>query len=321
MLTRCIFCHQTFATNDRFEHMPIGRRIAFDPARGRLWCICESCQSWTLAPFEQRWEAVEELELRARTRAKLLRQGENIALMRDGPVELVRIGKAGLREEAWWRYGDELARRQDNARKIVKRGKWIDAAIWMAIIGIPVWAFSDASAWIDKARAQSFGRFAWRGTAGCERCGRMIRAVGFRDRGFVRVLECETLALRLPCPNCSQRGRPVIQGAEAVHTLRRVLAYHNFAGASRADVDRAASRIESPGSLGRMAAGLTGGTGALAALDPTAALTLEIAMNDQHERDLLALELQALDARWKQEELIAAIVDGELTRLPSRPGG
>ena len=108
----------------------------------------------------------------------------------------------------------------------------------------------------------------------------------------------------------------MIQGAEAVYTLRRVLAYHNFAGASRGDVDRAASRVESPGSIARMATGLTGGTGALAALDPTAALTLEIAMNDQHERDLLALELEALDARWKQEELIAAIVDGELTRLP-----
>ena len=113
----------------------------------------------------------------------------------------------------------------------------------------------------------------------------------------------------------------MIQGAEAVHTLRRVLAYHNFAGAPRDEVDRAASRIESPGSIGRMATGLTGGTGALAALDPTAALTLEIAMNDQHERGLLALELQALDARWKQEELIAAIVDGELTRLPRRLGG
>ncbi|MEX2285368.1 MAG: hypothetical protein WEE89_22975, partial [Gemmatimonadota bacterium] len=177
MLTRCIFCHQGFTPNDRFQHMPVGRRIAFDPARGRLWCICESCQSWTLTPFEQRWEALEELEHAARTRAKLLRQGENIALFRDGSTELIRIGRAGLREEAWWRYGDELARRRDRARKVVQRGKWIDAGIWLAVIGIPIWAFSDGQAWIDKARYNSFGRYAWRGAARCERCGRVISAV------------------------------------------------------------------------------------------------------------------------------------------------
>jgi hypothetical protein len=314
MLSHCIFCHSPFPNNRRLQHLPIGRRIAFDPARGRLWCICESCRSWTLAPFEQRWEALEELERLARTRAKLLRQGENIALFRVDTLELIRIGQAGLREEAWWRYGDELTRRRERARKVVTRGKWIDAAIWLAITGIPIWGFSKPEEWIDKARHKSFGRWAWRGSAPCTRCGYSVSAMGFRDRGHLQIFDGQEMSLRLPCPKCKQGGGSVIYGSEAVYTLRRVLAYHNFAGASSEDVDRAARLVTDATAIGNLTRRLTNGSNAIGALDSTTALTLEIALNDQHERGLLALELSELEARWREEETIAAIVDGELTR-------
>ncbi|MEX2281518.1 MAG: hypothetical protein WEE89_03405 [Gemmatimonadota bacterium] len=45
-------------------------------------------------------------------------------------------------------------------------------------------------------------------------------------------------------------------------------------------------------------------------------MALEIAVNDEAERELLELELAELEARWREEEQLAAIVDGELTELP-----
>jgi hypothetical protein len=43
---------------------------------------------------------------------------------------------------------------------------------------------------------------------------------------------------------------------------------------------------------------------------------LEIAVNDEAERQQLEMELAELEARWREEEELAAIVDGELTEVP-----
>jgi hypothetical protein len=48
-----------------------------------------------------------------RDRARLLSQTDNIALLRAGPLEIVRVGRANLSEEAWWRYGRELTTRRE----------------------------------------------------------------------------------------------------------------------------------------------------------------------------------------------------------------
>ncbi len=44
------------------EHFPVGRRLAFDAAKGRLWVVCHHCGRWNLSPLEERWEAIEECE-------------------------------------------------------------------------------------------------------------------------------------------------------------------------------------------------------------------------------------------------------------------
>ncbi|NNF26988.1 MAG: hypothetical protein HKN73_07210, partial [Gemmatimonadetes bacterium] len=43
---------------------------------------------------------------------------------------------------------------------------------------------------------------------------------------------------------------------------------------------------------------------------------LEIAANQKEEAELLALEASDLEERWRREEELAAIIDGELTPLP-----
>ncbi len=51
-------------------------------------------------------------------------------------------------------------------------------------------------------------------------------------------------------------------------------------------------------------------------LERTGGIALEIAANEASEQRLLDLELAQLEAHWRREEELAAIVDGELTPLP-----
>ena len=55
----CLFCHSPLGENEVVERFPIGRRLAFDAAKGRLWVICRKCARWNLTPLEERWEAIE----------------------------------------------------------------------------------------------------------------------------------------------------------------------------------------------------------------------------------------------------------------------
>src|SRR5690606_36612561 len=40
LYSTCIFCNGALGTNEVLEDFPVGRRIAFDAARGRLWLVC-----------------------------------------------------------------------------------------------------------------------------------------------------------------------------------------------------------------------------------------------------------------------------------------
>jgi hypothetical protein len=107
-----MFCKKPLGANEVVEAFPVGRRLAFDAARGRLWVVCRSCQRWNLTPLEERWEAVEACEELFRgTRVRT--SSENIGLARHAEgLELVRIGRPLRPEFAAWRYGDQFGRRR-----------------------------------------------------------------------------------------------------------------------------------------------------------------------------------------------------------------
>ena len=91
MYSTCIFCNRSLGTNESIEIFPIGRRIAFDGAKGRLWVICRRCERWNLSPLEIRWEVIEECERRFRdTRLRVSTDNIGMARLRDG-LELVRL--------------------------------------------------------------------------------------------------------------------------------------------------------------------------------------------------------------------------------------
>ena len=98
MYRNCMFCQKDLGENQAVEHFPIGRRLAFDSFRGRLWVICRKCERWNLTPMEERWEAVEECERLFRdTRIRTQTENIDLAKLREG-MTLVRVGEP-LRDE------------------------------------------------------------------------------------------------------------------------------------------------------------------------------------------------------------------------------
>jgi hypothetical protein len=105
MYTTCLFCNRHLGTNEAIPDFPVGRRLAFDLEKGRLWVVCRHCGRWNLTPLEERWEAMEECERRFhRTPLRVASDNVGMAQLREG-LQLVRIGKAMRTELAAWRYG------------------------------------------------------------------------------------------------------------------------------------------------------------------------------------------------------------------------
>lgn len=329
MYTRCLVCATPFEPNEELDHLPLGYRLAFDPDRGRLWVVCRACKRWSLAPIEERWEALEELEKLTRDRARLLSRTDNIALFRAGPLEIVRVGRAQLSEEAWWRYGRELTSRRERYKKLsfagtaaagaVVVGGWATGGItvigmWLVLGNAPE-ALTDAVRWVR------FGSHAWRGEQECAACGRRFGTLRYRDRGGIHLLpgsEAGAVELSIRCPQCGhhREGGLHLEGQEAERTLRRTLAYHHFAGASERRVVSATRLIQEAGSPRDLTRIVVKDGRRFGDLQRTGAVALEIAANESAEQRLLELELAELEAHWRREEELAAIIDGELTPLP-----
>ncbi|MGH7459408.1 MAG: hypothetical protein ACREMA_00065 [Longimicrobiales bacterium] len=323
MFSRCLFCHTELPENDTFEGLATGKRFAFDPVKGRLWVICSNCRRWNLIPIESRWENLEALEKIARDEARLLLQTDNIALLRVGTVELVRIGQAHLPEEAWWRYGRELTSRRARFRRLsITMGALTGAvALGGFTVGVGVVGVLGLSPVLQTiAREVKFGPVAWRGAATCPNCGSVLREIQFQNSNRVVLAQQESgFELRYRCYRCHLDALHAgyrLTGVSAEHLLRRILAYRHYEGATEAQVRASTGVIEEIGSAQQLTQRLALQRVHLGELPRPYALALEIAINHETERRLLELEVSELEARWKQEEELAAIVDNELSFLP-----
>ena len=88
MFSTCIHCARDLGKNEAFETFPVGKRLAFDAARGRLWVVCPSCARWNLSPLDARWETIENAEQRFRsTKLRVSTDNIGMARLREG-VEL-----------------------------------------------------------------------------------------------------------------------------------------------------------------------------------------------------------------------------------------
>src|SRR5689334_7424381 len=158
MYSTCLFCNRPLGSNESVEHFPVGRRLAFDPAKGRLWVVCPSCERWNLTPLEERWEAIEEAEQLYRgTRLRAATDQIGLARLRDG-TELVRIGEPLRPEFAAWRYGDQFGRRRRRQMLVAGAGLTAIGAVVVggSVAGVGVGGFG----WM----IGNFGRRAVRGS-------------------------------------------------------------------------------------------------------------------------------------------------------------
>lgn len=244
MYTTCLFCNESLGANDVVELFPVGRRLAFDPEKGRLWVICPHCTRWNLSPIEERWEAIEDCERRFRsTHLRYSTDNIGLAQLREG-LELVRIGKALRPEVAAWRYGDVIRRRGS--------GRILGLATSLVRRGVRV--TSDA-----------IGRFTRDDTPSVFGDDPLTRLRLYRhrdrvldvltdDHGARSVIRWGHLdAAELIRPDPAQpwrlvvkhdRGLTTVSGDAGLRTASKVLAALNAAGALPDDVRRATAKIE-----------------------------------------------------------------------------
>ena len=328
MFERCLFCERPFPNTEAFGGFACGRRVAWDAGRGRLWAICDGCHRWTLAPLEDRLSVIQSLERMARDRGRLALQTANIALLYADPLVLLRVGKANLPEQAWWRYGRELRRRRHIYES---HGSRVSAYSFAAVASLSeslgltdtglkiAW---DAVPVADILRWRHFSTAAWRGRVRCLQCNSVLLALRFDLSWWIHPLIDEQggIALGVPCDRCDPWTPEKvyrITGEDAEDSLRRVLAYQNIAGASERMLNDATREIEAAGSALEFARLLPGRRASLWKLGPVRTLALEIALNERVERRDLEREGREIEATWAREEEVARIVDDELTRLPS----
>ncbi len=124
------------------ETLPIGRRLAFDAAQGRLWVVCRHCAKWNLVPFDTRLESIDACERLFRdTPTRYSTDNIGLARVKEG-LELVRIGPAQRPEFAGWRYGEQYRRRRRNAYLIGGVGAVAGMGVLAALNAVGVLAAS-----------------------------------------------------------------------------------------------------------------------------------------------------------------------------------
>ena len=310
MYSTCLFCNQSLGSNEMVEEFPVGRRLAFDQGRGRLWVVCRKCEKWNLTPLEERWEAIVTCEKLFRDSRKRV-STDNIGLARlSEGLELVRIGEPQRPEFAAWRYGDQFGRRRRRfwVRSLaggVAYGAFMDLGAAAGFAGLAVW-----STWI----LGNVGLGVLRGRRVVARVPHdssgllEVRARHVRKMTLVPGTSSGEWALRLMLGK--ERGERVLTGAEARRTAARLAPLMNTFGGNRKETARAVGNLEHAGGPESYLAWAARNPMSFWKRRPEFWLGIEMALNEENERHALETELAHLEQAWKEAEEIAAIADG-----------
>jgi hypothetical protein len=98
------------------------------------------------------------------------------------------------------------------------------------------------------------------------------------------------------------------------------MAFQNDLGVSRVTIHAATRLLRDPNGPEELVRILSRHGRPLGNLPPIGLTALEITVSAARERTLLNLEAQALQARWRREEELAALVDGELSPVARLEG-
>lgn len=257
MYSTCLFCNVALGTNEQIPTFPVGRRLAFDPARGRLWVICTRCGRWNLSPLEERWEAIDECERLFRG-TRLRYSTDNIGLARIADhLELVRIGPALLPEIASWRYGTRLQRYAPASNGGANGARQVVGALVRQGTGLHRWvARKAASALAGYATTVGLSDDAMLRLRTFRRMDSVL-ARSVDDGGRPIVIRYAHLgAAELIRPDRDRPWRLVVRHdsglatlseASGLRTAGKMLATLNFGVASNAEVHHAISKLDEAG--------------------------------------------------------------------------
>ena len=331
MYATCLFCTRPLGANEILERFPVGRRVAFDADKGRLWVVCPHCERWNLTPFEERWEVIEQAErLYRATRLRVSTDHIGLARLSEG-LELVRIGRPARPEIAAWRYGDQFGRRR--RKRLIAAGA-VTAAGALAVAGGAAAGVGVIGLWNLGKLAQTFAERGspWHIVARLrDDNGRVIRVQRKHlARSSIAVAGDGSLALELEHAG----GRVAIEGSEARHAAAVLFPRVNQFGGTKVEVERAVARLEHAGSsehflanIARRGDRITRVTAAksrwstssddvsdsgLLALPTSVSLAIEMALHEEQERRALEGELAELEHAWREAEEIGAISDSLL---------
>ena len=336
MYTTCLHCHANLGVNQGVEAFPVGRRMAFDVRKGRLWVVCSACRRWNLTPIDERWEAIEQCERLFRgTRIRSSTTHIGLARLRDG-TELVRIGDPLRPEFAAWRHSSTIIRRR--RRNLVIGGVAV-AATSATLIGVLATGVG-----LGLIQVANVGAQVWRK----RRDDRIVfrQQSGGGDATAVTAGDLDDLELRIPGvrneptlvleltrearPSLFRRNTHVgVEGPEMMTLAGLAMARHNRT-AGRPEhlqeavelLDRAGNPFADPADAEAwldLQASRTGerypptgfwrGRLHLWRLDTPMRLALEMAAHEETERLYLASHLSLLAAAWREAEEVARIAD------------
>ena len=337
MYQACIYCHKSLGTNSSIESFQVGKRIAYDEARGRLWAVCRNCERWNLAPFDTRFEAIEECERAFRgTTLRVSTDNIGLARLREG-TELIRIGNPQRPEFAAWRYGDQFGRRRLKAAVL---GVGAVGAAGLGVAGLVGVGAGLAGVAIGIHMMTILTAIASNGVEGkpiVNPAGGFLRPIGSPrlvqlehaaegwgiDIGYTQLMNEPDPPVQLFRKSAQgiEIGRMVFAGNEAIPVLRRYMPRINRAGASRRIVEAGLSLIDEAGDVenfGRWAAQQRrkwgamqsmGDTGSLSHIPVAARLAFEMAIFESEEKRAMLGELSQLERAWEAAEQIARIAD------------
>jgi hypothetical protein len=335
MYATCLFCNNALGANEAIEAFPVGRRLAFDQAKGRLWVVCPKCERWNLTPLEERWEAIEQSEKLYRdTRKRVATDNVGLAKLRDGTT-LVRIGEPLRPEFAAWRYGDQFGRRRNRQILMTAGGLAAVGALFtgFAAAGVGVGGFAWVFANSGKALIRGSPEEIIARIPSVRHGVMLVRRRHLAETSLSQTEEGQ-LALDLRFKNGSDR----FTGREAERIASIIIPKVNRYGGSKKAVAQAVEEIESLGSAEGYLDHLTKisrvytrpskrgkkyqryfreqdwqqGDKGLFGLPNSHRLALEMALHEEAERRAMHGELQELERAWREAEEIAGISDNLL---------
>lgn len=310
MFTTCAFCSGALGGDGGDSGLGVGRRFAFDGWKSRAWVICQRCARWNLTPYDERLEVIAALD-RMASAGRVAATSAQVALVRLGAYDIVRVGQPPRPEMATWRYGERIKARQKERMKVV-------VPVAIAVVGLSVVNVAlGGSMGVFIGQVPNVANSIYTGMVGyrkvpieppiCARCGAVmiLRAKHVTDARLQHTARSD-LALLLRCPKCRDEGA-LLEGADAEIALRSGLTYQNLRKAGKlkkraADAARQVDMFGGPEAyLARQALREV----RVSTYKGAEALALEMSVDEQ-------AEVRELERQWQDAEEIADIADNLL---------